>query len=414
MNRTMRIIVIAVVIIGRAWGIVATAPVLGAGADRAPKIDALDLSFYRASMTTQPYPLTSAKRVKNVILCIGDGMGINQVALARVAATGLQGKLYMERMPVTGLVRTHAANALVTDSAASGTALAAGVKTKNGMIGMSHDERAYHTILEMAKAKGMATGLVATSSITHATPASFASHVQSRKMENRIAEHLIGNRVNVLFGGGRKFFLPKSAPHSAREDEKDLITRAKNAGYEYIETARDLRRPRQPYVLGLFQLEALTTEPPEPSLALLTKKAIRTLKRANSASSAGGKGFFLMVEGSQIDWACHDNDADQAVRQTLLFDQAVQVTINFAMKNGRTLVIVTADHETGGLTFTSDDKKSLRPKVHWSTKGHSGSPVPIYALGPGAEVFAGVCDNTEIPSKLARLLDIRPFPQPAE
>jgi alkaline phosphatase len=116
-----------------------------------------------------------------------------------------------------------------------------------------------------------------------------------------------------------------------------------------------------------------------------------------------------MVEGSQIDWACHDNDLKNAVRQTLLFDQAVAAAIDFALRDGRTLVIVTADHETGGLTFTGNKRGS--PTVHWSTKGHTGAPVPIYALGPGAEAFAGVYDNTEVARKLARLLRIHPFPQ---
>jgi alkaline phosphatase len=369
-----------------------------------------DLSFYRAPISTANYPLTGARRVRNVILCIGDGMGINQVALARLEAVGPKGKLHLERMPVNGLVRTHSADDLVTDSAASGTALACGIKTDNGMIGMDPDEQAYYTILELAQARGMATGLVATSAITHATPASFASHVKSRKMETTIAEHLIANRVNVLFGGGRKFFLPKGAPDSVRKDDKDLIAAAREAGYAYVETAAELRATHSPYMLGLFQAEALTTEPPEPSLELLTRKAIRTLRHARAGSSRGSTGFFLMVEGSQIDWACHDNDADNMVRQTLLFDQAVAAAIDFALRDGRTLVVVTADHETGGLTFTKG--KDGRPQAHWSTGGHSGSPVPIYALGPGAETFAGVYDNTEIAKKLAQLMSLRPFPQP--
>jgi len=377
-----------------------------------PNVDSDDLSFYRAPITTESYPQTPARRVRNVIFCIGDGMGANQVALARLKAVGPEGKLHMEKMPVGGLVRTHSNNSLVTDSAASGTALATGIKTENGMIAMAPDEQPYFTILELAQADGMATGLVATSAITHATPASFAAHVKSRKMETTIAEHLIANRVNVLFGGGRKFFLPKGAPDSARKDDRDLIAEAKQAGYTYIETTAELRTVRHRHLLGLFQPEALTTAPPEPSLELLTQKAIGTLRRANVSSAGRRKGFFLMVEGSQIDWACHDNDADNMIRQTLLFDQAVGAAVDFARKDGRTLVLVTADHETGGLTFTAGDKNAAGPKIHWSTKGHSGAPVPMYAFGPGAETFAGVYDNTEIPRKIARLLDIRPFPRP--
>jgi alkaline phosphatase len=342
--------------------------------------------------------------VRNVILCIGDGMGLNQVAVARLKAVGVRGKLHMERMPVMGLVRTHSANALVTDSAAAGTALGAGIKTNNGMLGMDPDEQPYYSILEAAQARGMATGLVVTAGITHATPASFAAHVKSRKMEALIAEQLLANRVNVLFGGGRKFFLPKSQPGSGRKDDKDLIAQAQKAGYAYVETAAQLRSTRAPRMLGLFHLKAMTTEAPEPSLPLMTRKALRALRQAG-----GRKGFFLMVEGSQIDWACHGHDVDSMIRQTLLFDQAVERAVEFALRDGHTLVIVTADHETGGLTFTGG-KTPTEPTVHWSTKGHSGLAVPLYALGPGAQRFSGVCDNTDIPRRIAQLLDIRPFP----
>ena len=412
MRKRIAGVAITAILVLLAIAAVAVQTAAAGGKHPRPEVDFNDLSFYRPPATTESYPLTRARRVRNVIVCIGDGMGANHVALARLKAVGPKGKLHLERMPVGGLVRTHSADSLVTDSAASGTALATGIKTDNGMIGMAPDEQPYFTILELARDKGMATGLVATSAITHATPASFAAHVKSRKMETTIAEHLIANRVNELFGGGRKFFLPKEAPDSARKDDRDLITEAKGAGYTYIETTAQLRAVRHRHLLGLFQPEALTTAPPEPSLELLTRKAIGALRRIRVGASGRNKGFFLMVEGSQIDWACHDNDAGNMIRQTLLFDQAVAAAIDFAWKDGRTLVIVTADHETGGLTFTAGDNNAADPKVHWSTKGHSGAPVPIYAFGPGAEAFAGVYDNTDIPRKIARLLDIRPFPRP--
>ncbi|MHC4520235.1 MAG: alkaline phosphatase [Planctomycetota bacterium] len=379
-----------------------------------PKIDLTDLSFYQPPVSTAPYPLTTSKRVKNVILCIGDGMGLNQVFLARLRATGADGKLHMERLPVNGLVRTHSANRLVTDSAAAGTAISSGIKTKNGMIGMAPGGKRYRTILEAAKVKGMATGLVATSAITHATPASFAAHVKNRKMETRIAEHLIANRVNVLLGGGRAFFLPRSDPNSDRKDDRDLIAEARDAGYVYVESAAELRSVRAPYLLGLFQVEALTTIPPEPPLALLTRKAIGALRNAELSPSGQRNGFFLMVEGSQIDWAGHSNDADNCVRQTLLFDQAVKAAVDFALRDGRTLVIVTADHETGGLTIPSKSADETDVEVAWSTGGHTASPVPIYAMGPHAERFAGVYDNTEIAKRLATLLELGHWPQKAQ
>jgi alkaline phosphatase len=375
-----------------------------------------DLSFYQPPAGTQAYPLTANKKVRNVIFCIGDGMGLGQIALASFKGAGLDGRLYMERMPVTGLVRTHSANATVTDSAASGTALASGIKTNNGMIGMAPDGTRWCTILEAAKAKGMATGLVVTSTISHATPAVFASHVKSRNNQEQIAEQLLANRVNVLFGGGRKYFLPKSDPNSGRKDDKDLIAEAREAGYTYITTGAELQSADPPYVLGLFQLDFLTTAPgEEPSLAVLTQKAIETLTRAKRRALFQEKpGFFLMVEGSQIDWACHTNDIKHTIRQTLLFDQAVQAAVDFALRDGHTLVIVTADHETGGLTFTDPPRRSADPTPHWSSNGHTGQPVPIGALGPGAKLFAGVQDNTDIPKKIAALLKIKPFPRPVE
>jgi alkaline phosphatase len=377
-----------------------------------PKIDVNDLSFYQPPISTEPYPLTTAKEVRNVIFCIGDGMGLGQVALARLRALGPAGKLHMERLPVSSVIRTHSSNRLVTDSAASGTAMSSGIKTKNGMIGLAPDGSPYRTILEAAKARGMATGLVATSAITHATPASFASHVKSRKMEADVAEQLLANRVNVLLGGGRRFFLPKSDPNSGRKDERDLLAEARDAGYVYAETASQLRSVTAPYLLGLFQYKGLTTIPPEPMLALMTRKAIECLRNAKGMSSGSNKGFFLMVEGSQIDWACHSNDAESCVRQTLLFDEAVKAAIDFALADGHTLVLVTADHETGGLTLFDGDTKEAR--VKWSSKSHTGTPVPLFALGPNAERFAGVYDNTEIPKRLAPLLGIRPWPQPIQ
>jgi alkaline phosphatase len=377
-----------------------------------PNVDMNDLSFYEGPDTLQPYPTVPSRSVRNVIFLIGDGMGLSQVTLARIKAVGLRGKLHMERMPINGLVRTHSADNLVTDSAASGTALACGVKTRNGMLGMTPDRREYRTILEAARAKGMATGLVVTSAITHATPASFASHVRSRNDEVTIAQQLLANKVDVLLGGGRKFFLPRSERGGTRKDNQNLIAQAKEAGYTYIETGEQLNAVDRLPVLGLLQLEALTTGPPEPTLAALTEKAIDLLRDTRHGWFLHRRGFFLMVEGSQIDWACHDNDAANCIWQTLHFDQAVKAAIDFALADGRTLVVVTADHETGGLTIPSGSIKGSDVKVCWSTGGHTGSPVPVYAFGPGAQRFAGVYDNTELSMKLARAMGISPWPQP--
>jgi len=348
-------------------------------------------------------PFLFDNKVKNIIFCIGDGMGLGQVYFTRVCDAGVAGKLYMEQMPITGIMRTHSANSLVSGSAASATAMSCGVKTNNGMIGMTSEKNVYQTILQAAKEKGLMTGLVATSEITHATPAAFASHVESRGMQNQIAAQLLANKVNVLLGGGRAFFLPKSNPDSKRTDEKDLIGDAEKAGYTYVETAEELASAKGEYILGLFQLDGLTTESPEPTLAQLTDKAIGVL-------NVDRQGFFLMVEGSQIDWACHANNIEKNIEQVLLFDEAVKQAVDFAIKDKHTLVVVTADHETGGLTVRGGKLSGQDLDIHWSTGGHTGLPVVVYAFGPGAEYFTGVYDNTDIPKKFAQLLGIEPFP----
>jgi len=342
--------------------------------------------------------------VKNVIFCIGDGMGLGQIALARMTSEGPNGQLYLEEMPVVGIIKTHSADSLVTDSAAAGTAMAAGFKTNNGMVGILPQGDKCLTILEAAKENGMATGLVVTSSVTDATPASFGSHVKSRSMQDQIAEDLLANKINVIFGGGRDFFMPKSEPNSKRTDERNLLNEAEKAGYFNIQNAQELHLARGPYMLGLFQPAGLTTMPPEPNLSELAEKAIEVL-------SKNKQGFFLMIEGSQIDWACHKNDSNNTIRQTLLFDKAVKTALDFALKDTQTLVIVTADHETGGLVIKNGSLEGKNLDVKWTTTGHTATPVPLYAFGPCADKFAGVYDNTQIPKRIAALLGIKDFPR---
>lgn len=363
-----------------------------------------EFDFYKGPSETETLGNISGTKVRNVIFLIGDGMGLGQITTARVATVGLGNTLWMGKMPATGITYTHSANAAVTDSAAAGTALATGLKTNNGVICMSPDKsKKYRTILDCCKGRGMATGLVVTSRMTHATPACFASHVENRGMEAEIAEQLLTNKVNVLLGGGRDFFVPRSIEGSKRTDETNLIEQAKKNGYNYVETTEQLMSAKGPYMLGLFQMAALETTTPEPSLAQMTKKTIEILSKNKN-------GFFIMVEGSQIDWGCHNNNINNSIRQTLLFDEAVKAAIDYAIFDKHTLVIATADHETGGLVLGGIDPKTKEMIVHWSTKGHSGLPVPIYAYGPGDDAFVGVYDNTEVPQKIAALLNIRHFP----
>jgi len=332
-------------------------------------------------------PLTGADRPKNVILLIGDGMGVAHLTLGHLATGGLNA----ERMPVGGLVKTFPLGGMVTDSAASGTAMATGHKTRNGMISISPEGDTLRTVLEYAEARGMATGLVATSQITHATPAVFAAHVSDRGMEEEIARQMTGSGVDVLIGGGWSYFLPKEIADSRRKDDIDLV---------------GLLKKRMPVVMSvgeLMELEGVSSAaaflapldcPPAKertwSLAELTSMAIKIL-------SSGGDGFFLMVEGSQIDWAAHDRDDDGILHEMKDFDGAVGIALDFAESEGATLVIMTSDHETGGFALHESSKHSGR-KVDpaFTSDDHTMEMVPLFAYGPGAEAFGGIHDNTFI------------------
>ncbi|MFQ5603704.1 MAG: alkaline phosphatase [bacterium] len=347
---------------------------------------------------------SNVSSVKNIILLIGDGMGLPQINLARIKVHGAGGSLNIDKMPVVGLLKTHAADKLITDSAAAATALACGVKTRNGVISRTPDGKNAMTILEAARDKGLSTGLVATSTITHATPAVFAAHVESRRQHAEIAVQMIAAKVNILLGGGKAYFLPKSNPASKRTDDRNLLAEAQANGYKFVEIREQLGSAQSKYLLGLFQNNALTTHPPEPSLAEMTHKALNLLNR-------NPKGFFLMVEGSQIDWRSHDQNAEGSVEQMLLFDEAIKVARKFAEKNQNTLVLITADHETGGLTLTGGSLDGEELQTSWSTGGHTAVDVPIFAFGPHAEWFTGVYENTEVAKKMAALLNVQPLPK---
>ncbi len=353
--------------------------------------------------TNTPYPKIADTKVKNIILMIGDGMGLAQMNTARIYRYGANEFLHIERMPYTGLLHTHSADNLITDSAAGATALATGIKTKNGMIGMTPDTLAAATILEKAREMGKSTGLVSTSSITHATPACFATHIDYRRKEPAIAEQLVASGTDVMLGAGTYFFLPKDSTGSKREDNRNLLLEAKEAGYDVVHTRKALAGTQAQKVLGLFAPDFLKNEQPEPSLAELTVRAIELLNRNE-------KGFFLMVEGSQIDWAAHDNQLDYMIKETISFDDAVQKALEFALKDQHTLVIVTADHETGGLSIEGGNLEGGKVDVDWTTTHHTGVPVGIFAFGPYASLFTGVKDNTDVPKIFAELWRIENFP----
>ena len=349
------------------------------------------------------YPVLPDASLRNVILLIGDGMGLSQITVGRLRTMGITGKLSIEKMPVTGYLHTHSADNLITDSAAGATALATGYKTNNKRIATLPDGSAVITILECFRDRGMATGLVATSSITHATPASFAAHVDSRYKEPIIAEQLINSRVNVLLGGGKQFFIPKADSNSKRPDSLNLIRIAQQKGYRVVETREALQKIHKPNVLGLFQYGGLNHADPEPTLAEMTRKSIDLLRQ-------NPNGFFLMVEGSQIDWGGHNNDLEYVIREMLAFDEAVKAALEFAAKDKHTLVIVTADHETGGLAITGGSTDGKQLEVEWANTHHTAQPVPLFAFGPYSLLFTGVHENNTVPLTIARLMGFENFP----
>ena len=333
----------------------------------------------------------TASAAPRVILMIGDGMGVGQVGLGLDHEPGLN----MAQFPVAGLQQTASADNRVTDSAAAATCLATGVRTNNGIIGLSATGDTLRTVLEKAAARGLGTGLVCTCRVTHATPAGFATHVDHRDKEHFIADQLATAPLDVLFGYGYGKFLPLGAPGSSRPDSTDLrpllekrfVTRAFGpAEYE----ATTWRTP------ALALLDS-THGPDAPgrsiSLERMTRDALALLSEKD--------GFFLMVEGSRIDWEGHDNDAAGVLAELLDFDKAVGAALDFARRDGNTLVVVTADHETGGLTSPSEGPA-------WSTKHHTGALVPILAFGPGSSAFGGIHSNIEVGQTLISVIEGKP------
>ncbi|MBI2267338.1 MAG: alkaline phosphatase [Armatimonadetes bacterium] len=301
--------------------------------------------------TREPGPPANSQ-VHSVIFFIGDGMAAVQRTLARLSlGDPAPGRLLsMDRMPVLGEYMTHSADAIVTDSAASGTAMSTGHKTNNKMLGVDPSGKPFPTILEQCRNSGMSVGLITTTTITHATPAAFGSHVAAREDELQVALQYATLYPDVLMGGGRDNFLPTSQG-GKREDGQDLISRFRSKGYAILETGEDLSHFQgKGKVLALFSRNEMAFEldrpkTREPSLFQMTQKGIEILSR-------NPKGFFLMVEGGKIDWACHANDAACSIADTLAFDRAIQGGLDFAKKEKRTLVLVANDHETGGMAIT--------------------------------------------------------------
>jgi alkaline phosphatase len=354
-----------------------------------------------------PYPLLPDREIRNIILFIGDGMGINQVLASRLRIYGPEGRFHIERMPVTGLASTDAEDTLIIDSGAAATALATGHKTSYNAISMTTDGKRLATILQRARDKGLGTGLVSTTEITDATPAAFAAHVPHRRDHNSIARQLVDSGFDVILGCGKKRFISQNLASVDREDSIDLIERIRSHGYDYFETADGMRAAKGKRLFGLFDTDLLMSDNPEPTIAEMTTKALDVLKQKEN-------GFFLVVETERTDEESHGNHFENLADGMLAFDEAVKVALDYATKNKQTLVIVTADHETGGLQIDKGGPVTGTMQVAWTTRGHTGQMVPIYAFGPHAMKFTGTMHISEIPRRLAPLLRLKDFPMVLE
>ena len=392
---------------------------------------------------------------RNVILLIGDGMGQAHRFAAQLFAAGRNGRLAMDRLPYTGQMATMSvdASSFVTDSAAAATAIATGVKTVNGAVSIDCNGQERATIMELAKNSGRSIGLVSTCQITDATPAAFAAHVVHRADQSDVARQYIERtRVDVILGGGAAHWYPYGAPlpESLRTaatccgvgSDGNLVALAGQLGYEFLTDATTLeaslhRRRREPGgpLLGLFAAQEFFVQTaegfgaiydPPVALADLTAAAIEVLSRNEN-------GFFLMVEESAIDRMAHRNNAPLTLKGVLELDRAVQVALAFATRVPDTLIIVTADHECGGLAVagSEDQPYPYEPGgglldtmlagedgpfpvadadygfvVGWATTGHTAAPVPITSTGPGAERLSGQLENTDLFSVMAAAMDI--------
>ncbi len=376
-------------------------------------------------------PEASDNSAHNVVLMIGDGMGPIHVTGGRLYQGGSENQLVMESMAVSGFSRTYSSSHFVTDSAAGATALASGVKTYNGSIGKtdakvdpSGKSRDLQQLTDLALAQGKSVGIVTTAEVTHATPACFYAHVKQRRQGADIAAQVADSGLTVLIGGGRKFFYPPSwkdpedGKSGARADGRNLVNEMKD--WTYVDSTKGFNAldTKQPdlRVLALFQSSHMRYEADrnedklgEPSLADMTQKAIEIL-------SQNPKGYFLMVEGARIDHASHGVNASKSLQDVIAFDAAIAQALKAGGEN--TLVVVTADHETGGLSISGKDAPEIHGEaltdldhVTWGTDPGNGSyaahsvvDVPVLANGPGQWAFTGYMNNADIAWKIAKAM----------
>ena len=336
--------------------------------------------------------VATAQEVKNIIYLIGDGMGLSSVSMMQIE--GGYNHTIFDAAENVALQKTYSADNRVTDSAASGTALATGYKTNNTFVGCTPDGVAVESLMDVAKAEGKATGVVVTTYLQHATPAAFYAHTQNRHNYNIITEQLVASTLDVAIGGGMGFF-----KEVYKEQAADVIaSNGFSLATEFSQLEAQTGDSRTLALLADWEVGANSGS----YLADATREALRLLE-----VRGGDNGFVLMVEGSLIDGMGHANDAQAQQLEMQSFMDAVEVAVEYAKAHEGTLVVVTADHETGGLSIVSADANfnlsEQGVEYRWSTKGHSGVMIPIYLYGTANESINGIVENTDIAKTLKGL-----------
>jgi alkaline phosphatase len=328
---------------------------------------------------------SETKKPLNIILLIGDGMGLAQVS---VPFYFQEDSSSFYRFPIVGLAETSSASRPITDSAAGATALASGVNTYSGAIGVNRDSAEVESIVEILSKRGWKTGFVVTSTVQHATPASFYAHVDGRHQYEEITEHLVTSDIDFFAGGGIKYF-------TQRKDSVNYLYQLTERGFTWDTTALATKldaNKKYGFLLADNGLPKMS-DGRGNYLSDATKLALHYFTQSK-------KPFFLMVEGSQIDWGGHQNDAPYLIAEMLDFDKVIDEVLDFAQKDGNTLVIVTADHETGGFALGGKNNGYDEITPTFSTTGHTATLIPVFAFGPGAESFGGVYKNSAIFHKM--------------
>ena len=345
------------------------------------------MSAYEVTKITPP----QGKKVKNVILMIGDGMSLMHVYSAWTAN---RGKLFLtDNCQTVGLSKTYCANRLITDSGAGGTAMAIGQKTNYHAVGVDVNGNPQPSLIDLADAKGLSTGIAVTCRLWDATPADFCCHNADRDAEEAIVADYVNSPVQYVFGGGAQMF-------QNRKDGRDLFAELRAKGYQTPKTWEELSQIQSGKVFAVPYPK--DTPLPAERGDLLARASLKGIDLLDQNE----KGFFMMIEGSQLDDYGHFNDLDLLMQETHDFDRTIGAIFEWAARDGETLVVVTADHETGGLTLVGGDLKEGKIVGKFSTGDHSGVMVPVYAFGPGSEEFTGVYENTDIFHKIKKLLGL--------